>query len=134
WEAFGFQPCCLICQQARGFYIGGHISQLERDALVSGDWFSELLSFFSIIDGFIERPLCDTKCLGGNSITAAIQSCHRNFEPFPFFAKQIFFGDTAIFKNEFRRRGGTNAEFLLFFSKCEAFRSFFHDECADAFV
>jgi len=95
------------------------------------DGLAELLALLGIFNGGIERALCHAECESCDRDAAAVENFEAAGEAFTFVAEEIFPGDAAIGKDDFRSVAGAQAEFVFFLAGFEAGSSLFDDEGAD---
>lgn len=110
---FLFQFCSAVHQEPGGPELGGHIRQLEGNTLVLADRGVELDPFLGIVQGRFIGTLGNPQCLGRNADPAPVQGGHGNLEALAPFAQQVFLGQLHIVKDQFRRGGGADPQFVI---------------------
>src|SRR5699024_6245154 len=126
-----FCACCFVYQQFHCFYFCCHVSQFELCVLHLTDFFAELFSFHYVFYAFVDGAFCQTQSLRSYTNTAAVQCLHCDLEALTFFAQQVFFRDSAVFKDQFACCATTDTHFSFFFTDGEAGCVFFYDKCGD---
>ena len=85
--------------------LGGHIRQLEGDALLGRDWLAELDALLGIAQRLLKRALGDAQGLRGDSDASAVQRGHGDLETLALLAQQVFLGDLHVIEDQFRCGG-----------------------------
>jgi len=85
--------------------LGGHIRQLEGDALLGRDWLAELDALLGIAQRLLKRALSDAQGLRGDSDASAVQRGHGDLETLALLAQQVFLGDLHVIEDQFRCGG-----------------------------
>ena len=112
--------------------LGGHICQLEGDALLGRDGLAELDALLGIAQRVLKRALGDAQRLGGDADASAVQRGHGDLEAVPLLAQQVFLGNLHIVEDQFRRGGGANAHLVIVVAELKALPALLHDESGDA--
>ena len=122
----------MVYQIPGSFDLGGHVSHHELESLEFGNGPTELFPFLGIFHGSSQGAFSNTQGLSSYADTAAVQGFHGDLEAFPFFAQQVFFGDFAVFKDQFCSDGGVAAHFVFDLAEAEAGHALFQDEGGNA--
>ena len=94
---FTFRPAVLhvgsaVGEQAGGFDFGGHVGQLEGDALEAADGLVELVALLAVLGGGLQRPLGDAQAEGRDADAAAVEHLQALHEAVAHLADDVFLG------------------------------------------
>ena len=126
------QLCRAVDEKTGSAELGGHIRDLERDALLLADRLAELDAFLGVFHRGLVGALGDAKSLGSNADAAAVQGGHGDLEALSFLAEQVLLRHLHVIEIQLTCGGGTDAELVIVFLKSEALPALFHDQGADA--
>src|SRR5581483_9510741 len=113
---------------------GGHLRQLELNALIFGNRLAELLAFLCVLGGVFPSAACQAAHLCANSDAALVQRFDGDLVALPSFAQQVVAGNTTILEDELAGAGGTNAQLVFFLADRETGEVLLHQKRGDATI
>jgi hypothetical protein len=102
------------------------LRNLKLNALKIGERLAELLAFLCVFRRELPGTACNSNHLSADADTAFIQSLNGDLVSLARFAQNIFFGNFAIFEDEFTSGGSADTEFVFFFSDGKSGEIFFY--------
>ena len=91
----------VVDHEPGGFDLGGHLRNLELDALEIGERLAELFALLRVFGGELPGAARDADHLRADADAAFVQSFDRDLVAFAGLAEHVFFGHAAIFENQF---------------------------------
>src|SRR5512140_1909155 len=100
--------------------FGGHVRELELNALEVGNWTSKLLPLARVLESLFECSFGDSKREGGDPDASSVQRLHKVDEPHAFFAEQVFLGNFDLLEDELSGVGRPPSQLVFFLSSLES--------------
>ena len=120
--------------QARGFDLGGHLRDLELDALEFGDGFAELLALLRVLAGVFPGAAGQPDHLRADADAAFVQRLDGDLVSLADFAQHILLRHAAVFENQLAGGRGADAQLVFLLADGESGEIFLDHEGGDAFV
>ena len=117
-----------VGEQAGGFYFGGHVGQLEADALEAADGLVELVALLAILGGSLQCALGDAQAKRSDADAAAVEHFQALHEAVAHLADDVANGHFAVGENQLGGFGGAHAQLVFFAAGREARRAALDDE------
>ena len=109
-----------VGEQASGFHFGGHVGQLEGDALEAADGLVELLALLAVLGSGFQRALRDAQAERCDADAAAVEHFQALHEAVAHLADDVFLGHPAVGENQLRGFGGAHAQLVFLAAGREA--------------
>jgi len=109
-----------------------HVRHLLLNELVAADLLAELAALGRVFGGGVENGAGKPQRARGAAQPGGVELRHANLEAFVQFSQQKIFGNLHVFKGDFRRIGGPQADLVVNGFARDAGQGVVHDEAAHA--